>query len=181
MCNCFDDFRTNLPQNIGRFHQKENTNFPKRRWVRPKNVCLSSALIFSLVVTKKIVLRTSWDLIILNKKCYFSNAESRFGCTRLRRLRLVLWFFTSCVWDVLWYRILIKTAFVSWAKNKLATTTLSTFRKCPFELCCACFFSCNKKICFEKFFRSLYLKQYVFFVQMQSHIRASLVVESCVW
>ena len=42
---------------------------------------------------------------------FCSNAESRFGCTIFRRLGLVLWLFTSCVWDVLWYRILIKTAF----------------------------------------------------------------------
>ena len=41
---------------------KQNTKFPKRRWVRPKIVLLSAALLFSLVVTKKIVLRTSWDL-----------------------------------------------------------------------------------------------------------------------
>ena len=40
-----------------------------------------------------------------------SNAESRFGCASFRTLRLVLWLFTSCVWDVLRYRILKKTAF----------------------------------------------------------------------
>ena len=57
-----------------------------------------------------------------------SKAESRFGCASSRRLCLVLWLFTSCVWDVLWYRILIKTAFVSWAKQKLSKTTLSMFQ-----------------------------------------------------
>ena len=45
VCNCFDDFRTNLPKNNGRSHRKENTNIPKRRWVRSKNVCLSYALL----------------------------------------------------------------------------------------------------------------------------------------
>ena len=49
-------------------------------------------------------------------RVFCSNAESRFGCASSRRLRLVLWLFSSCVWDVLWYRILIKTA-VSWAKQ----------------------------------------------------------------
>ena len=29
VCNHFDDFRTNLPKNIGPFHRKQNTNFPK--------------------------------------------------------------------------------------------------------------------------------------------------------
>ena len=59
---------------------------------------------------------------------FCSDAESLFGFTSSRRLRLVLWLFTSCVWDVLWYRILIKTAFVSWAKQKLSKTTLSMFQ-----------------------------------------------------
>ena len=39
---------------------------------------------------------------------FHSNAESRFGCARFRRLRLVLWLLTSCVWDVLRYRLLRK-------------------------------------------------------------------------
>ena len=88
VCNCFDDFRANLPKNFGRFHRKENTKFPKRRWVRSKNVFLSSGGLVASVVTNK--------------------------------------------------------------------------------------------SCFENFLRSLYLKQYVFFVQMQSHVWAALVVESCV-
>ena len=70
VCNCFDDFRTNLPKNIGQSHRKENINFPKWRWVRPKNVSLSSALLFSLVVTKNYVLRTSWGLSTRNKTCF---------------------------------------------------------------------------------------------------------------
>ena len=43
-------------------------------------------------------------------RVFCSNVESRFGWASFRRLGLVLWLFTSCVWDVLWYRILIKTA-----------------------------------------------------------------------
>ena len=204
MSNCFDDFRPNLPKKIGRFHQKKNTNFPKRRWVRCKNVCFSPALLFSLVVTQKTVLRYSWGLPIWKKTCFLfkcrvtfrlrqfstsrfgtlalytlrlrclvisntykntfcflsktetfsndveyvpkmsfwallgfifwleleklfwelaeisllesirvscSNAESRFGCAIFWTPRSVLWLSSSCVWDVLRYRKLIKTAF----------------------------------------------------------------------
>ena len=98
-----------------------------------------------------------------------------FGRASFRGLRLVLWLFTSCVWDVLRYRILKKTAFEFfgivvfvvlycvqlfwwfykpsdkyWAispkgKHKLSKTTLSTFRKCLFELWWACCFGCNWK------------------------------------
>ena len=81
---CFDDFRPNLPKKIGRFHQKKNTNFPKRRWVRCKNFCFSSVLLFSLVVTKKTVLRYSWGLPIWNKTCFL------FKCRVTFRLRQFL-------------------------------------------------------------------------------------------
>ena len=205
VCICFDDFRTNRPKNNGRSHRKENNNFPKRRWVRSRNVFLSSGGLVASVVTKKAVLRTSSDLSTWNNTCFLfkcrvtfrlrqtskatfgtlaryilrlrclvlsntyknsfcflsktetfqndveyvpemsfwallgwilwlwikkllwelaeislhetirvfcSNAESRFGCAIFRTLRSVLWLFTSCVWDVLRYRILIKkTAF----------------------------------------------------------------------
>ena len=111
VCNCFDDFRTNLPKNNGRSQRKENTNSPKWRWVNSKNVCLSSALLFYLVVTGKIF----WELpevsLLGTKRVSCSNAESRFGCASFRRLRLVIWLFTSCVWEVWRCRILIKTAF----------------------------------------------------------------------
>ena len=81
VCNCFDGFRPNLPKNIGRFHRKKNTNFAKWRWVPSKNVCLRSALLFSLVVTKKYVLRTSWGLSIWNNTCFL------FKCRVTFRLR----------------------------------------------------------------------------------------------
>ena len=44
-------------------------------------------------------------------RVFCSNAESRFGRASFRRLRSVLWLFTSCVWDVLRFRLLKKTAF----------------------------------------------------------------------
>ena len=41
-----------------------------------------------------------------------------------------------------------------------------------------CFFLVvTKENCFEKFLRSLYLEQYVFFVQMQSRVSPALVFE----
>ena len=98
VCDCFDHFRTNLPKIIGRFHRKQNTKFPKRPWVRSKKVFLSAALLFSLVVTKWIFLRTSSDLSTWNNTCflfkcrvtfwlrYFSNAT--FGTLALCILRL---------------------------------------------------------------------------------------------
>ena len=81
VCSCFDDFRTNRPKIIGRFHQKENTNFPKQRWVRSKIVFLSSPGLFSLVVTKKSVLRASWELSTWNSTCFL------FKCRVTFRLR----------------------------------------------------------------------------------------------
>ena len=81
MCKCFDDFRANLPKNFGRFHRKENTNFPKRRRVRSKIVFLSSAGLFSLVVTKKSVLRTSSDLY-LKQYVFFVQMQSHVSAAR---------------------------------------------------------------------------------------------------
>ena len=93
----------------GRSHRKENTNFPNWRWMRSKLVCLSSASLFSLVVTKKYVLRTSWVSLLEILRVFCSNAESSFGCASFRTLRLVLRLFTSCVWDILGYRILVNS------------------------------------------------------------------------
>ena len=56
---------------------------------------------FSLVVKKKYVLRTSWGLFTGTKRVSYSNVESRFGCASFPTLRLVLWLFTSRVWDEL--------------------------------------------------------------------------------
>ena len=98
VCNCFDDFRTNRPKSNGRSHRNENTNFAKWRWVRSKNVCLSSALLFSLVLTKNYVLRTSWGLSTWNNTCCLFKcrvkfrlgqfSKARFGTLALYILRL---------------------------------------------------------------------------------------------
>ena len=145
-------------------------------------------------------------------RVFCSNSELRFGCAISRTLRLVLWLFTSCVWDVLRHRILIKQLLIFsgnvvfvvsfcvqliwwcsskpsekfWAispkrKHKLSKTTFTTFQKCLFELSFAFLFGCNYKKCFETFLRSLYLEQYVFFVQMQSHVSAAPVLEGYDW
>ena len=87
--NCFDDFRTNLPKNNGQSHRKENINFPKWRWVRPKSVCLSSALLFSLVVTKIYVLRASWGLPTWNKTCFLFKCRVTFRLGQFSKARFV--------------------------------------------------------------------------------------------
>ena len=87
VCNCFDDFRTNLPKNIGQFHRKQNTKFPKWRWVRSKNVCFSSALLFSLVLTKKYVLRTSWGLSFWNNTCFLFKCRVTFRLRQFSKVR----------------------------------------------------------------------------------------------
>ena len=98
VCNCLDDFPTNFPKNFGRSHRKKNTNFPKWRWIQSKKVYLSSALLFSLVVTQKYVLRTYWGLSTWNNTCFlFKNrvtfrlrqfSKVRFGIFALYFLRL---------------------------------------------------------------------------------------------
>ena len=77
VCNCFDDFRTNSPKDNGRSRRKENTNFPNWRWARSKNVCLSSARLDSLVVTKRAVLRICWDLSTLNNTFCFVQLQNQ--------------------------------------------------------------------------------------------------------
>ena len=144
VCNSFDDFRTNLPKNIGRFHRKQNTKFPKRCWVRSKNVFFwRCSAFFSGCNRRKLFWEIPQISLLGTIRVFCSNAESRFGRASFRTLRSVLWLFTSCVWDVLWYRILIKTALVSWVKQKLSKTTLNTFQNCLSELWWACCFGCN--------------------------------------
>ena len=96
---------------------EENRNFPKRHWVRSRKVFLSSARLDSLVVIKRAVLRTCWDLSTWNNTCslfkcrhtfwlrYFSKAV--FGTLVLYILRLrclvipntyksSFWYFRKC-------------------------------------------------------------------------------------
>ena len=71
-------FVQTVRQNSGRSHRKDNTNFAKWRWVRSKNVCLSSALLFSVVVTRKYDLRTSWGLSTWNNTCFLFRSRVAF-------------------------------------------------------------------------------------------------------
>ena len=71
-------FVQTVRQKNGRSHRKENTNFAKWRWVRSKNICSSSALLFFLVVTKKYVLRTSWGPSTWNNTCFSFNCRVTF-------------------------------------------------------------------------------------------------------
>ena len=144
VCNCFDGFRPNLPKNIGRFHRKENTNFPERRLVRSKNVCLSSALLFSVAGTTKIVLRPSWDLSTWNNTCLLFKCRVTFRLRQFSKATFgTLAAYILRLRCLVGYRILLKTVFVSWAKQKLSKTTLCTFQKSLFQLCWAGFFGCK--------------------------------------
>ena len=58
---------------------EQNRNFPKRRWVRSKNIFLSSGGLDSLVVNKKAVLRTCWDLSTWNNTCFLFKCRVKFG------------------------------------------------------------------------------------------------------
>ena len=107
---------------------------------------------------------------------FWSNAESRFGCAICpRTLRSVLWLFTSCVWDVVGYRLVKKKQFLFLEQNRnFPKRRWVNSKKCLFEIWWAWLFGGIKKSCFENLLRSLYMKQYVLFVQMQSHVSAAL-------
>ena len=143
VCNCFDDFRTNLPKKNWRSHWKENINFPKWRWVRSKNVCLSSALLFALVVTKNNVLRISWGLSTWNNTCFLFKcrvtfrmcqfSKARFGTSALYILRL------SCLVISNTYKN--RSCFLS--KTETSWNDVEYVQRCLFELWWACCFGCN--------------------------------------
>ena len=107
----------------GRLRRKQNTKFPRRRWVSSKNVFLSTALLFSLVVTKKYVLRISWSLYTWSNRCFLFKGrvlfqvrqllKARFGTLALYILRL------RCL--VIWN--IYKSSSFSWAKQKTSKTT----------------------------------------------------------
>ena len=174
-------FAQTLRNILGDFTESKTEKFQKGVEYVPKICSWALLCFFFLVVTKEICFENLLRSLYLEQYVFFVQMQSRFGCASFRRLGSVLWLFTSCVWDVLWHRILKKTALVSWAKQKLSKTSLSTFQNRLFELWWACCFGCNWKSCFENFVRSLYSEQYVFFVQMQSHVSAALNFEGYVW
>ena len=178
-------FSSKRSQNIGRSHRKENTNFPKRRLVRSKFVCLSSALLYSLAVTTKMVLRPSWDLSTRNNTCIlfkcriafrlrqFSNAT--FGTLALYILRL------RCLGLSNTY----KNSFCFLSKTEKFQNDVEYVPKLSFWalLSSARLDSLvvNKKSCFENLLGSIYMEQYVFFVQMQRHVLAAIFFERYFW
>ena len=185
VCNCFDDFRTNLPKVIGQFHGKENTNFPKRRCVRSKNVCLISALLFLWLELKNLFREVPQISLLETIRVFCSNAESRLGCAGCRKLRLLMGI-KSWIWDMQ-YQVLKKQFFIFWKRGLhsfgLCTfflkVSVQIFEKCRpmspkpnniplkmtlraaqslrFQLCLACFSSCEWKSCWEKFERLMFV------------------------
>ena len=83
----------------------------KWRSGQPKVFALSCVWLVSLIVNEKGVVSSSREECSWINTYFRSTAVLGFACASFRRLRMVLSLFTSCVWDVLRYRILRKTAF----------------------------------------------------------------------
>ena len=71
-------FSYKLSEKYWAISPKGKHQLSKWRWIRSKNVCLCSALLFSLAATKKYVLRTSWDLSTWNNTCFLFNCRVTF-------------------------------------------------------------------------------------------------------
>ena len=93
MCNCFDDFCTNLPKNFGRFHRRQNTKFPRRRWVRSENVFFIAAPLFSLVLTKERCFENFLRSLYLVQYVFFFQKQSHVSAAPV--LEGYLWYFGS--------------------------------------------------------------------------------------
>ena len=144
VCNCFDDFRTNRPKNIGRSHRKENTNFAKWHCVRSKNICSSSALLFLWFVTKNYVLRTSWGLSTWNNTCFLFNCRVTFWLRYFSPNAT----FATLVLYILRLRCLAipntyKNSSFFLRKTENFQNDLEYVPKIFFELWWACCFGCN--------------------------------------
>ena len=133
---------------------QRNRNFPKRLWVRSKNVFLSSAGLFSLVVTKKSVLRTSSDLSSWNNTSFYSNAE--FKCVFLET-----WSSSFCiVYTFLKVSVQIFEQCRPMSRNAInlpLKMTLRAAQSLRTELCLAWFSSGEWKRCCEKFERLIFV------------------------
>ena len=125
-------------------------------------------------------MRSSRDYCLWIITYFRSTAVLGFACASFRRLRLVLWLFTSCVWDVLWYRILIKTAFFLEQSRNFPKRLWVRSKKIFLGFAGLVSLIVTKKSVLN-FLRSLYLEQYVFFVQKQSRVWAALNIRGYVW
>ena len=193
---------------------EQNRNFPKRRWVSSKNVFLSSGGLDSLVVYKKAVLRTCWDLSTWNNTCClfkfrvtfrlrYLPPNATFGTLALYILRLrclaipntyknSFWFFSE-TWSPSFCIVCNcfddsrtdPPKFIGRIHRNQNTKLPKRrwVRSKNVFLSAALLFSLvvTEEKCFENFLRSLYLEQYVFFVQIHSRILAALVFEGYVW
>ena len=74
---------------------EQNKNFPKRRWVRSKNVFLSSGGLAASVVTENHVLRTSSDLSTWNNTCFSFKCRVTF---QLRQTSKATFFVTLALY-----------------------------------------------------------------------------------
>ena len=103
---------SNTYRNSFCFLRKTETSQNDVEYVPEKSswALLSSALLDSLVVNKKMFWELAEISLLETIRVFRSNEASRFGCAIFRTLRSVLWLFTSCVWDVLWYRIFKKNS-----------------------------------------------------------------------
>ena len=141
-------------------------------------------------------------------RVFCSNAESRLGCAGCRKLRLIMGF-KSCIWDI-HYQLLKKHFFVFWKRGLrrfglytfFLKLSVQIFEKCRpmspkpikiplkmtlreaqslrFELCFACFSSCEWKVCCEKFEINV-CELIPIFVQLQSWVLPALVFDGYVW
>ena len=128
---------------MGQSHRKGNINFPKWRWIRSKNVCLSSALLFSSVLTKNYVLRTSWGLSTWNNTCFLFKCRVTF---RLGQFSKAM--FGTLALYILRLRCLVisntyKNSSFFLRKTENFQNDLEYVPKIFFELWWACCFGCN--------------------------------------
>ena len=141
-------------------------------------------------------------------RVFCSNAESCLGCGGCRKLRLVMGF-ESCIWDIQ-YQLLKKQLFIFWKRglsrfglctfflkasvqicqkcqpmspkpiNIPLKMTLKEAQSLRFELCFACFSSCEWKSCCEKF--EINVRELIpFFVRLQCWVLPALVFGGYVW
>ena len=136
---------------------EQNRNFPKLRWVRSKNVFLSSGGLVALVVTKKAALTTCSDRSTWNNTCF------SFKCRVTFRLRQ----FSKATFGILALYILRSRRFVisNTYKNGFFLEENNKFPKRPWVRSKNDFLSSGgldslvvTKSCFENLLRSLYMK-----------------------
>ena len=94
---------------------EQNINFPKRHWVRSRNVFLSSARLDFLVVNKRSCFENFLRSLYLKQYVFFVQMQSRSGCAGCRKLRLIMGF-KSCIWDIQ-YQLFKRRFFIFWKRG----------------------------------------------------------------